>query len=164
VPTPGRHCQSLLQAAKTSAASGHGGTPPERPLSGFAHGFGTGARHQEAGVDVHQSRASRRPQGGATRRLARLTGAYYDSAMKTLTVRLPEGLVAEIEAECRERQRSKSDVVRERLTLAGGRRSRRVPPAVIADLVGSVDGLPADLSGRKKAYLKSMGYGRKRAR
>ncbi|PYM47666.1 MAG: hypothetical protein DME14_14045 [Candidatus Rokuibacteriota bacterium] len=84
--------------------------------------------------------------------------------MKTLTVRLPEGLVAEIEAECRQRQRSKSDVVRERLTLAGGRRSRRVPPAVIADLVGSVDGLPADLSGQKKAYLKSTGYGRKRAR
>jgi len=77
--------------------------------------------------------------------------------MKTLTVRLPEGLVAEIEAECRQRQRSKSDVVRERLTLAGGRRSRRVPPAVIADLVGSVDGLPADLSGQKKAYFEEHG-------
>jgi Arc/MetJ-type ribon-helix-helix transcriptional regulator len=84
--------------------------------------------------------------------------------MKSLTVRLPEGLVAEIEAECRERQRSKSDVVRERLTLAVGRRSRPVPPAVIADLVGSVDRLPVDLSARKKAYLKSTGYGRKRAR
>jgi hypothetical protein len=75
--------------------------------------------------------------------------------MKTLTVRLPEGLVAEIEAECRERRRSKFDVVRER--FAGGRRPRRVPPAVIADLIGSVDGLPADLSRRKKAYLKSTG-------
>jgi hypothetical protein len=84
--------------------------------------------------------------------------------MKTLTVRLPETLVAEIEAECRERQRSKSEVVRERLTLAARRRSGRVPPAVIADLVGSVPGLPAGLSGRKKAYLKRTGYGRKRAR
>ena len=84
--------------------------------------------------------------------------------MKTLTVRLPERLVAEIEAECRERQRTKSDVVRERLTLAAGRRSRRVPPAVIADLVGSVGRLPADLSERKKAYLTRTGYGRKRAR
>jgi hypothetical protein len=36
--------------------------------------------------------------------------------------------------------------------------------AAIADLVGSVDGLPADLSKRKKAYLKTKGYGRKRAR
>src|SRR5438132_13285103 len=99
-----------------------------------------------------------------SRRLACLTGSYYSSAMKSLTVRLPEALVAEIEAECRERQRSKSDVVRERLTRAVGRRSRRVPPAIIADLVGSVDRLPVDLSGRKKAYLKSTGYGRKRAR
>ncbi|MGH7389622.1 MAG: ribbon-helix-helix protein, CopG family [Candidatus Rokuibacteriota bacterium] len=84
--------------------------------------------------------------------------------MKTLTVRLPEALVAEIEAECRERQRSKSDVVRERLTRARGPRSRRGPPTVIADLVGSVDGLPGDLSERKRAYLQRTGYGRKRAR
>jgi Arc/MetJ-type ribon-helix-helix transcriptional regulator len=83
--------------------------------------------------------------------------------MKTLTVRLPEALVAEIEAESRQRQRSKSDVVRERLSRAGGRRPRSAS-RVIADLVGSVKGLPADLSARKKAYLKATGYGRKRAR
>jgi antidote-toxin recognition MazE-like antitoxin len=34
----------------------------------------------------------------------------------------------------------------------------------IADLAGSVDGLPADLSTRKKYYLKMYGYGRKRSR
>jgi Arc/MetJ-type ribon-helix-helix transcriptional regulator len=34
--------------------------------------------------------------------------------MKTLTVRLPEVLVAQIEAESRDRKVSKSDVVRER--------------------------------------------------
>jgi Arc/MetJ-type ribon-helix-helix transcriptional regulator len=38
--------------------------------------------------------------------------------MKTLTVRLAEGLVAEIEAESRGRRPSKSDIVRERLSLA----------------------------------------------
>ena len=84
--------------------------------------------------------------------------------MKTLTVRLPEALVAEIEAESRELQRSKSDVVRERLTLVGKQRSRPAPLGAIADLVGAVDGLPVDLSGRTKAYLKMTGYGRKRAR
>jgi len=84
--------------------------------------------------------------------------------MKTLTVRLPEALVAEIEAESRERQRSKSDIVRDRLSLAARPRSRPARADAIADLVGSVDGLPADLSGRKKAYLKITGYGRKRAR
>lgn len=84
--------------------------------------------------------------------------------MKTLTVRLPEALVAEIEAESRERQRSKSDVVRERLSLAARPRSRSARGHALADLVGSVDGLPPDLSRRKKAYLKTTGYGRKRAR
>jgi hypothetical protein len=34
----------------------------------------------------------------------------------------------------------------------------------IAHLIGSVDGLPADLSARKKYYLKMYGYGHKRAR
>jgi Arc/MetJ-type ribon-helix-helix transcriptional regulator len=85
--------------------------------------------------------------------------------MKTLTVRLPETLVAQIEAESRRRKLSKSDIVRERLTEAG--RSRRREPALldaIADIVGSVEGLPNDLSARKKKYLKSTGYGHKRAR
>jgi Arc/MetJ-type ribon-helix-helix transcriptional regulator len=85
--------------------------------------------------------------------------------MKTLTVRLPEALVAQIEAESRRRRLSKSDVVRERLTGTEG--SRRRWPALldaIADVVGSVDGLPRDLSARTKEYLKSTGYGDKRTR
>ena len=88
--------------------------------------------------------------------------------MKILTVRLPEALVAEIEAESRERRRSKSDVVRERLTSGLTNEARDAIESAgfgaIADLIGSIDGLPADLSRRKKAYLKSMGYGRKRPR
>jgi Arc/MetJ-type ribon-helix-helix transcriptional regulator len=85
--------------------------------------------------------------------------------MKTLTVRLPEPLVAQIEAESRRRNLSKSDVVRERLT--GVVTSRGQQPGsldAIADLVGSVDGLPRDLSAAKKKYLKSTSYGDKRAR
>ena len=83
--------------------------------------------------------------------------------MKTLTVRLPEALVAQIEAESRERRLSKSDVVRERLSLAARPRRRRLAPlAAIADLIGSVDGLPIDLSEKKKSHLKATGYGRKR--
>jgi Arc/MetJ-type ribon-helix-helix transcriptional regulator len=85
--------------------------------------------------------------------------------MKTLTVRLPEALVAQIEAESRRRKLSKSDVVRERLT--GAETPHGQPPAsldAIADIVGSVDGLPRDMSAGKKKYLKSTGYGDKRAR
>ena len=85
--------------------------------------------------------------------------------MKTLTVRLPEPLVADIEAESRGRKISKSDVVRERLQLAKTSASRPTPTLdAIADLIGSVDGLPSDLSARKKHYLKTTGYGRKRPR
>jgi hypothetical protein len=84
--------------------------------------------------------------------------------MKTITVRLPEALVAQIEAESRLRRISKSDVVRERLQLATTRGPQSGAFESIADLVGSVDGLPPDLSSRKKNYLKTTGYGGKRAR
>lgn len=85
--------------------------------------------------------------------------------MKTLTVRLPEPLVADIEAESRGRQMSKSDVVRERLETAPRRRRPRTASLrAIADLIGSVDGLPKDLATRKKTYLRSSGYGQKRPR
>ena len=84
--------------------------------------------------------------------------------MKTITVRLPEPLAADIAAESRARAISKSDVVRERLLSAKGTRRQAAPLEAIADLIGSVDGLPADLSARKKHYLKTSAYGRKRAR
>jgi Arc/MetJ-type ribon-helix-helix transcriptional regulator len=85
--------------------------------------------------------------------------------MKTLTVRLPETLVSQIENESRTRGLSKSDVVRERLTRAGPA-DTELPASylAIADLVGSVDGLPSDMSARVKHYLKATGYGRKRHR
>ena len=85
--------------------------------------------------------------------------------MKTFTVRLPETLVADIEAESRRRKVSTSDVIRER--LEGARRSterRATSWEAIADVVGSVTGLPADLSRRKKAYLEKTGYGQKHHR
>jgi Arc/MetJ-type ribon-helix-helix transcriptional regulator len=85
--------------------------------------------------------------------------------MKTLTVRLPEPLAAAIEAESRGRKISKSDVVRERLERASAAsRGAAAAPQAIADLIGSVHGLPADLSARKKRYLRVTGYGRKRPR
>ena len=84
--------------------------------------------------------------------------------MKTLTVRLPEPLVADIEAESRGRKISKSDVVRERLEFAPRKRRRTTPLNAIADLIGSVDNLPTDLTARKKRYLQETGYGQRRPR
>ncbi len=88
---------------------------------------------------------------------------YYIAPMKTLTVRLPEALAANIEAESRRRRVSKSDVIRER--LEGGAASARPAASfeAIADLVGSVEGGPPDLSDRKKHYLQAWGYGRNRS-
>ena len=84
--------------------------------------------------------------------------------MKTLTVRLPEPLVADIEAESRGRRISKSDVVRERLERAPRKRRHASSLDAIADLIGSVDGLPTDLTTRKKEYLHATRYGKKRTR
>ena len=85
--------------------------------------------------------------------LARLPG------IKILTVRLPDPLMSEIEAESRRRKCAKSGIVRERLQHAriAGRDSAAID--AISDLIGSVDGLPADLSARKKRYLKATRYG-----
>jgi Arc/MetJ-type ribon-helix-helix transcriptional regulator len=84
--------------------------------------------------------------------------------MKSLTVRLPESIVADIEIEARGRGCSMSDVVRERLQRGSARDAHDQLLVDIADLIGAVDGLPADLSARKKDYLTSTGYGRKRDR
>jgi hypothetical protein len=84
--------------------------------------------------------------------------------MKTLTVRLPDALAAQIEAESRERRISKSDVVRERLNRGRPKQDARAALDSIGDLIGSVDGLPADLSRNIKKYLKATGYGHKRSR
>ncbi len=84
--------------------------------------------------------------------------------MKTLTVRLPEPLVADIEAESRGRNISKSDVVRERLERAPRERRESKSLNAIADLIGSVDGLPRELSTHKKEFLRTTGYGQKRSR
>lgn len=85
--------------------------------------------------------------------------------MKTLTIRLPEQLAVELEAESRSRNCSISDIVRERLQCATGtRREKEFSPEAITDLIGSVDGLPADLSGQTKRHLGATGYGKSRTR
>ncbi|HZF31246.1 MAG TPA: hypothetical protein VE907_19175 [Gammaproteobacteria bacterium] len=77
---------------------------------------------------------------------------------------MPDEMVAEIAAESRARKVSKSDIVRERLQPRVRRRRGISPLNGIADLVGSVDGLPEDLSARRKDHLAATGYGGKRPR
>ena len=84
--------------------------------------------------------------------------------MKAINVRLPEPLIAEIEAESRARGMSKSDVVRDRLQRAPAHPDTD-PLASIRDLIGSVDDdLPADLSARTDHYLRARLNARNRTR
>ena len=80
-------------------------------------------------------------------------------------MRLPDQLVTEIEAESRERNCAKSDVARERRERGAGAASiSSAGLNLMSDLIGSVDGLPADMSGGTKRYLKTMGHGNEPAR
>ena len=74
--------------------------------------------------------------------------------MKPFKVRLPQPLAAEIEAESRTRKISKAAVIRERLEACSFAHRGEASFNAIADLIGSVDGLPSDLSSRKKVYLR----------
>jgi Arc/MetJ-type ribon-helix-helix transcriptional regulator len=66
--------------------------------------------------------------------LAHLPRVSYDGAVKTLTIRLPDSLAAQIEQESRARRVSKSDVVRERL-----RQPQPVPAgSSMKDLIGDI--------------------------
>lgn len=62
-----------------------------------------------------------------------------------------------IETESRERHCSKSDGVRERLSLAARSRVRTALTTTIADLVGSVDGLPPDLADARRPISGKRG-------
>jgi hypothetical protein len=85
--------------------------------------------------------------------------------MQTLVIRIPDDLARELEAESKKTHLTKSEVARRRL-IAAGSRSHDMASGfdLIADLVGSVEGGPADMSARKKEYLKSSGYGKSRHR
>ena len=77
--------------------------------------------------------------------------------MKTLTVRLPHALIAEIEREAQARRVSKSDVLRDRLQQPRRNNvSGTTMMDVAGDLIGSIKGLPRDLSTHKKRYLAAL--------
>ena len=89
----------------------------------------------------------------------------YDLAMKTVAFRLPEHLIAVIDAEARGRRVSRSDVVRECLATYAARPASCAALSfreLAGEIIGSVtgDGLPSDLSARKKHYLRMRGYGK----
>lgn len=79
--------------------------------------------------------------------------------VKTLTLKIPEDLFAEIASEARARNLSKSQVVRERLAKRRTGKSKGSLWNQMEDLVIQADSRPADLSSNK-AHLKSYGQNR----
>jgi len=90
---------------------------------------------------------------------------YYDSAMDTISLKLPTALLAEVEAEASARSTSKSAVIRESLEHAlrkGRRHSGGTCLDLMGDLFASQPG-PRDASTHTR-YLKGFGRGRKATR
>lgn len=91
-------------------------------------------------------------------RIANLSLTYYRSGVKTISLKLPKALEAQLEAEARRRQTTKSAVVRECLqqALSGQKRKRALTCYDLAkDIIGSQRG-PRDLSTNSK-YMEGFG-------
>jgi hypothetical protein len=80
--------------------------------------------------------------------------------VKTLTVKVPDALFAEIAGAAKTRNVPKSIIVRERLARKPATSKRRPLWNRMEDLVIETDSLPADLSSNRE-YLK--GYGKNRS-
>ena len=78
--------------------------------------------------------------------------------MQTISLKLPDDLLAELEREARTRRITKSVLVRESLEAAlRGRRRRATSCYDLArDLAGRVKGLPRDLAHNPK-YMEGFG-------
>lgn len=90
--------------------------------------------------------------------------------MKTLVVKIPEALAAEIEAEAREKGMKKSDVVRRRLARRDDEGPRELTMwDLTRDIIEKAeretpDTGPRDVSARKKYYLRKWGFGKNKRR
>ena len=80
--------------------------------------------------------------------------------MRTISMKLPEDLLAELEGEAKTRRVTKSQLVRESLEMA----LRKKPPAggascyeLARDLAGTVKGLPEDLA-ENPDHMEGFGH------
>jgi predicted transcriptional regulator len=91
--------------------------------------------------------------------IARQNGAYYPEDMRTISLKLPDDLLIELDNEAKARRITKSSLVRESLekALRGQPSAKAVSCYDLArDLAGAVKGLPADLAENPE-YLEGFG-------
>ena len=91
--------------------------------------------------------------------IARHRDPYYSGFMQTISLKLPDALLRQLQSEARLRRVTVSHLVRASLekALAGGKEGARVSCYDLArDLAGKVKGLPKDLA-TNPVYLKGFG-------
>ena len=84
---------------------------------------------------------------------------YYAIIMQTISLKLPDDLLAQIESEAKARRVTKSLLIRESLEKALRPLSRAGTPScydLARDLAGSVKGLPEDLAENSQ-YMEDFG-------
>jgi predicted DNA-binding protein len=83
---------------------------------------------------------------------------------RQVSIRLPARLLNELDRRARRRQRPRADVIRAALTayveLPDGVLDER-PAERVRDLLGSVEGMPADLATHADRYLADLGHRRR---
>lgn len=79
--------------------------------------------------------------------------------MQTISLKLPDDLLAQLEREAKARRVTKSSLIRESLEKAFHKQSRTGPVSchdLARDLAGSVKGLPTDIATNPK-YVEDFG-------
>jgi Arc/MetJ-type ribon-helix-helix transcriptional regulator len=91
-------------------------------------------------------------------RIACQIGVYYAGVMQTISMRLPDDLLVDLEREAKTRRVTKSSVVRESLEKTLRSKSGKPVSAydLAKDLAGKFKGAPRDLATNPK-YMKGFG-------
>ena len=91
--------------------------------------------------------------------IAQHNGAYYHITVRTISLKLPDNLLALLDRQARARRVTKSALVRESLEKAlNDQASARSPSCydLARDLAGAIKGLPEDLAENPK-YMDGFG-------
>ena len=91
--------------------------------------------------------------------IARRNGVYYAMVMQTISLKLPDEMLDQLDAEAKARGVTKSSLVRESLEKALRKESSAGAVScydLAHDLAGAVKGLPKDLADNPK-YMEGFG-------
>ena len=93
------------------------------------------------------------------KRIAQKIGTYYANFMQTVSLKLPDELLAELNREAKARRVTKSSLIRESLEKTLRRASKAGGVScydMACDLAGALKGLPEDLADNPE-YMESFG-------